>query len=254
MSAETDRGQRPRPKRRLGRRSVERTRELMIDAAVNVLTRSLEDATDHALAVAVANIKVPDVVAEATRIEVAAQGASIDEYHPMTIGALYQIWPTQADFQADVVLHIASVETEVVPTSDTTAAMIASGITGHELLRRTLTEAWEFTRDDRVFRILLACYTRAANPSIRAALSHSYLSFVTKVSEAWLATLSHSGLRVRPPYTTEHIARATAAVIEGFTLQWIADPEALRDPFAESDWDLAIRTAVAVAVAFTEPI
>ena len=104
------------------------------------------------------------------------------------------------------------------------------------------------------FRILLACYTRAANPSIRAALSHSYVSFVTKVSEAWLATLSHSGLRVRPPYTTEHIARATAAVIEGFTLQWIADPEALRDPFAESDWDLAIRTAVAVAVAFTEPI
>jgi len=226
----------------------------MIDAAVNVLTRSLDDATDAALAVAVANIKVPDVVAEATRIEVAAQGASIDEYHPMTIGALYQIWPTQSDFQADVVLHIASVETEVVPTTDTTAAMIARGITGYELLRHTLAEAWEFTRDDRVFRILLACYTRTANPSIRAALSNSYVSFVANVSEAWLATLTASGLRVRAPYTTEHIARATAAVIEGFTLQWIADPAALRDPYGSRDWDLAIRTAVAVAEAFTEPI
>ena len=226
----------------------------MIDAAVNVLTRSLEDATDAALAVAVANIKVPDVVAEATRLEVAAQGASIDEYHPMTIGALYQIWPTQSDFQADVVLHIASLETEVVPTMDTTAAMIERGITGHELLRQTLTEAWQFTRDDRVFRILLACYTRAANPSVRAALSHSYLSFVTKVSEAWVATLTSSGLRVRPPYTTTHIARATAAVIEGFTLQWIADPEALHDPFGANDWDLAVRTAVAVVESLTEPI
>ena len=226
----------------------------MIDAAVNVLTRSLDDATDAALAVAVANIKVPDVVAEATRIEVAAQGASLDDYHPMTIGALYQIWPTQSDFQADLVLHIASLETEVVPTTATTAAMIARGVTGRELLRRTLAEAWEFTRDDRAFRILLACYTRAANPSIRAALSHSYLSFVNNVSEAWLATLTASGLRVRPPYTNAHVARAIAAVIEGFTLQWIADPDALRDPFGADDWDLAIRTAVAVAETFTEPI
>lgn len=254
MTKETERGTRPRPKRRLGRRSVERTRELMIDAAVNVLTRSLDDATDAALSVAVANIKVPDVVAEATRIEVAAQGASIDEYLPMTIGALYQIWPTQSDFQADVVLHIASLETEVVPTTDTTAAMIAMGITGTELLERTLAEAWEFTRDHRTFRILLACYTRAANPSIRAALSDSYRAFVTKVSEAWLATLTHSGLRVRDPYTIAHVARATAAVIEGFTLQWIADPEALRDPYGGDDFDLAVRTAVAVAEAFTEPI
>lgn len=226
----------------------------MIDAAVNVLTRSLDDATDAALAVAVANIKVPDVVAEATRIEVAAQGASLDDYHPMTIGALYQIWPTQSDFQADLVLHIASLETEVVPTTATTAAMIARGVTGRELLRRTLAEAWEFTRDDRAFRILLACYTRAANPSIRAALSHSYLAFVNNVSEAWLATLTASGLRVRPPYTNAHVARAIAAVIEGFTLQWIADPDALRDPFGADDWDLAIRTAVAVAETFTEPI
>jgi hypothetical protein len=254
MSTEIERGPRSGPKRRLGRRSVERTRALMIDAAVNVLTRSLEDTTDAALAVAVANIKVPDVVAEATRIEVASQGASIDEYHPMTIGALYQIWPTQSDFQADVVLHIASLDTEVVPTMETTAAMIERGITGHELLRHTLTEAWQFTRDHRVFRILLACYTRAANPSIRAALSHSHLSFVTKVNDAWLTTLTASGLRPRPPYTIAHIARATAAVIEGFTLQWIADPEALRDPFGANDWDLAVRTAVAIAESFTEPI
>ncbi len=51
-----------------------------------------------------------------------------------------------------------------------------------------------------------------------------------------------------------HIARATAAVIEGFTLQWIADPESLHDPLGANDWDLAIRTAVAVADSFTEPI
>ena len=254
MTTDTGRGPRPRPKRRLGRRPVERTRELMIDAAVNVLARSLDDATDEALAVAVANIKVPDVVAEATRLAVAAEGGSIDEYHPMTIGALYQIWPTQSDFQAELVLRIASLETDVVPTSDTRAAMIERGITGSELLRQTLTAAWEFTRDDPNFRIMLACYTRTANPRIRAALAHTYSSFVSKVSEAWTTTLESTGRRIRAPYTTDHLARATAAVIEGFTLQWIANPAALRDPFATDEWDLASRTAVAVAEAFTEPI
>ena len=241
-------------KRRLGRRPVERTRDLMISAAVNVLTRSLDDETDEALAVAVANLKVPDVVAEATRIEVEAQGGSIDEYHPMTIGALYQIWPTQAEFQADVVLHIAGLETEVVPALETTAALIATGVSGSELLRRTIEQAWEFTRDDPNMRVSLAFFTRAANPRIRAALSHSYSSFVTKVDAAWSATLPAAGLRVREPFTIQHLTRATAAVIEGFTLQWIADPDALADPGNADDWDLATRTAVAVIESFTEPI
>jgi hypothetical protein len=226
----------------------------MIGAAVNVLTRSLDDETDEALAVAVANIKVPDVVAEATRIEVEAQGGSIDEYHPMTIGALYQIWPTQAEFQADVVLHIAGLETEVVPTLDTTAALIATGVSGAELLRRTIEEAWGFTRDDPNMRVSLAFFTRSANPRIRAALSHTYSSFVMKVDEAWSATLTAAGRRVREPFTIEHLTRATAAVIEGFTLQWIADPDALADPDDTGGWDLTIRTAIAVIESFTEPI
>jgi hypothetical protein len=85
-------------------------------------------------------------------------------------------------------------------------------------------------------------------------LSHTYASFVDKVDEAWSATLTGAGRRVREPFTIEHLTRATAAVIEGFTLQWIADPDALADPENTDGWDLAIRTAIAVVESFTEPI
>ena len=226
----------------------------MLTAAMRLLERSVDDDSDDGLAFVVSNIRVTDVVAEATRLAAEQQGGPLDEFHPFTIGALYQIWPTQPEFQAALLLHVTQLRSVVYPTAETTQAHIAEGITGEALRDITMTEAWHHNRSDPLARVLLATYPRIANPQIRHAMATSYGSFFGEVSGAWRLILAECGRRPRPPMTEEHIARAIAAVIEGFSLQWMSDPEALADPYGQDGWDLALRTIVSMLDSLTEPV
>lgn len=240
-------------KRRLARRPVDQTRQLMLTAAVQLLERSVEDDSDDGLAFVVSNIRVTDVVAEASRMAAEEQGGTVDEYHPLTIGALYQIWPTQPEFQAALLLHVTRLRSVVHPTAETTQAHIADGIRGEALRDLTMSEAWHHNRADPLARVLLATYPRIANRQIQDAMGSSYRSFFGEVSKAWRLILEECGRRPRPPLTEEHVARSIAAVIEGFSLQWLSDPGALADPHDEEGWDLALRAVVAMVDALTEP-
>jgi hypothetical protein len=240
-------------KRRLARRPVDQTRHLMLTAATELLERSVDDDSDEALAFAVSHIRVTDVVAEASRIAAAEQGGLADEFHPLSIGALYQIWPTQPEFQSELLLHIAELGSVVHPSAAVTQAHIDAGIRGDRLRDLTMTEAWHYNRIDPLARALLAAYPRIANPHIRTALAKGYDQFFREVAPGWQLIFDECGRRPRAGYTEVHIARAIAAAIEGFTLQWLADPDALADPEGDPEWDLALRTIVAVVESLTEP-
>lgn len=241
-------------KKRLARRPVDQTRELMLTAAVRLLAESVDDDSDQGLAFAVSHIRVTDVVAEASRLAAEEQGGTADEFHPLSIGALYQIWPTQPEFQSELLLHLAAeVGSLVHPTAATTQAHIDEGIRGEALRDLTMREAWQHNRTDPIARAMLAAYPRVANPQIRSHLADGYARFFDQVAPAWQLILTESGRRPRPGYTEVHVARAVAAVIEGSTLQWLADPAALADPEGQDGWDLTMRAIVAVIDAFTEP-
>lgn len=241
-------------KRRLARRPVEQTRSLMLSAAAKLLADSVNDDSEEALAFAVSHIRVTDVVAEASRMAALEQGGTADEFHPLSIGALYQIWPTQPEFQSELLLHIAELGSVVYPTPDTTRAHIDDGVSGTALRDLTMREAWHHNRVDPIARAMLAAYPRAANPQIRSHLADGYAHFFREVAPAWRLILHECGRRMRPGYTEIHLGRAIAAVIEGFTLQWIVDPDALDDPEHDAEWDLALRTVVAVIDSLTEPV
>ncbi len=226
----------------------------MLDAAVNLLIQSLEDRSDDALAWAVAHVRVTDVVAEASKLAAADLGLEPDDYLPLSIGALYQIWPNQAEFQSAVLLHLGALGSTVVPSVEDTQDLIDRGIRGSELLHLTVRQAWEHTRADPIFRATLVAYPRIGNDDIRSIVAGGYEQFILAVSEAWQLTLEAAGRRVTPPHTEEHLARSVAALIEGFALQWLADPTVLDDPFGTSDWDLVTRSAVALVDVLTEPI
>lgn len=239
-------------KKRLPRRSVDETRRAMLDAAVRLVLRTIEEPAADVLTSAVAHIRVTDVVVEATRVVAEELGERAEEYHPFSIGALYHVWPTQTDFQNDLLLHLAYLSAEVVPTIATTAAQIESGLVGEELLYATLRTAWEHTRNDPLFRAMLGAYPYIANEEIRRAIAYQLDEFFTQVARAWRHTLSASGREMRPPFTIEDLARAVAALIGGFALQWLANPtKGLADPVGDPAWDLPTRSIEALIEAFT---
>lgn len=242
-------------KRRLARRPVDQTRALMLAAAVKLLAESVDDESDEGLAFAVSHIRVTDVVAEASRMAAEEQGGSADEFHPLSIGALYQIWPTQPEFQSELLLHLAAdLSSTVYPTPSTTQAHLDEGIRGVALRDLTMREAWLHSRVDPIARAMLAAYPRIANPQIRSHLADGYTNFFEQVAPAWRLILAECGRRPRPGYTEIHVARAVASAIEGFTLQWLADPDVLADPEGDPEWDLPLRAITALIDAFTEPV
>jgi hypothetical protein len=242
------------PKKRLGRRPIEQTRALMLNAAMRLLERSVDDDSDDGLSFVVSNIRVTDVVAEATRLAAEELGGSADEYHPFTIGALYQIWPTQPEFQAALLFHVTQLRSQVYPTAETTQGHIAEGIRGEALRDLTMSEAWHHNRSDPLARVLLAAYPRIANVQIRNAMATSYASFFAEVSKAWRLILAECGRQPRAPFDETHVARSIAALIEGFSLQWLSEPDALADPAGSADSDLAMRAVAALIDSLTEPI
>ena len=242
------------PKRRLARRPVEQTKELMLTAAMRLLERSVDDDSDDGLAFVVSNIRVTDVVAEATRMAADEQGSPLDEFHPFTIGALYQIWPTQPEFQAALLMHVTQLRSVVYPTAETTQAHIAEGITG-EALPRPHHDRGVAPQPVRPAGASAARHVPAdREPADPVRDGHELQSFFGEVSGAWRLILAECGRRPRPPLTEEHVARAIAAVIEGFSLQWLSDPDALADPHGEDGWDLTLRTIVSMLDSLTEPV
>ena len=239
-------------RRRLPRRSVVESRELMLAAAVNLLTESTLDSSEASLAAAAAHVRVTDVVAEATRLAVAAVGGRAEYYVPMTIGALYQIWPTQPDFQADLVLHVAKLESAVVPHPAGIAELVAVGTPSDEIVHRTLTAAVAHMRRDPLTLIQMGFYAHVGNPNVRSALAAGYQTFHDQVIPAWSELLAACQRRIRPPYTIDDLATTIAAVIEGFNQRWFVDPERLRDPFGVPTWDLATRTIETLIAAMTD--
>ncbi|MHB8869323.1 MAG: TetR family transcriptional regulator C-terminal domain-containing protein [Thermoleophilia bacterium] len=238
------------PKRPRRRRSIEETRALMLRAATELVTRATGGTDDELIADVLAGVRVTDVVAEATEIVRADLGEK--NLAPMTTGALYQVWPTQPDFQADLALHIAQLQGDVVPNPSTTSELMDEGLPLHEVLRRTIGEAFAFQREDPVFRVMLGFYQRAENPRLRSTLRESYAVFGVQARDAWSAMLRRYGLRTRPPFEVDDLATAVAALIEGLTLRWIAEPDRLRDPAGEEGWTLLTRSVIALFDAFTE--
>ena len=47
---------------------------------------------------------------------------------------------------------------------------------------------------------------------------------------------------------------SVAALIEGFSLQWLSDPTALADPGGQPDWDLPLRAVTSLVDSLTEPV
>lgn len=110
---------------RMPRRTPEETRELMLRAAVDLIRERALAAGDDVLSDVLAHVRLTQVASRATQIVRAETGDQ--KAKAITTGAIYQQWPTQADFQVDLLFHIADLQSAVVPNVPDSAAFFRKG-------------------------------------------------------------------------------------------------------------------------------
>ena len=217
-------------RRRLPKRTREQTRALMLRAATDLVCARLEDASDEAVSAALAHVQLTEVAARATQIvrsEVRAETWN-HEVAAITTGAIYQVWPTQAEFQADLLFHIAELDASFEPIIEEVRRIAAAGIAAGDPVGTTLTamigRSFEHTRSSPVFYVSLCFYLHSGNERVRQVLRHGQSSFVEAIRPVWQMLLDGYGLRMRRPYGVDELAAVIGLLIEGFALQWVRDP------------------------------
>jgi hypothetical protein len=245
-------------RRRLPKRSREETRALMLRAATELVCEGLADSSDAAVSAALAHIQLTEVAARANVIVRAElpHGEVDGRVAAITTGAIYQVWPTQGEFQADLLFHLAELDAAFGPALDEVAGIVAAGAGGGRPLQETLAAmievSFRHTRDSAIFYASLGFYLRSGNERVRAVLRHGDDDFLAAIGPVWQALLDGYGLRMRAPYAVADLSISIGAMLEGFALQWKRQPERTSDPLGEEGWSLPARLAAMIVCQMTE--
>jgi hypothetical protein len=251
--------QRSGPRRRMPKRSKEETRALMLRAAVDLLRERALSQGDEVVSAALAHVRVADIADRATELVRAELGAADDGRAgatAITTGAVYQVWPRQADLQVDLLFHIADLQAVLVPGAAETVRRFAeaarSGARLEDVLRGTAEEIWRVYRDDPIVRVELSFLIAAVDPRVRAALAHRRERFGASADQVWQGLLDAYGLQIRAPYRLRDLTTAIAAQVVGSVVLWWADPQVLADPF-EGRLSLTAHIVTTLVRELTEP-
>ncbi len=244
-------------RRRLPKRTREQTRALMLRAATDLVCGRLRDSSDEAISAALAHVQLTEVAARATRIvrsEVRADTWDHD-VAAITTGAIYQVWPSQAEFQADLLFHIAELDASFEPIIAEVRAIGAAGIAAGDPVGTTLAamvaRSFEHTRSSPVFYVSLCFYLQSGNELVRKVLRHGQSAFVEAIRPVWQMLLDGYGLRMRPGFGIDDLASVIGLLIEGFALQSVRGAGIGGD--GGLDTSLPCRTAQMLFDQMTEP-
>jgi AcrR family transcriptional regulator len=240
---------------RMPRRTPQETRELMLRAAVELIRERAQASGDEVLAAALAHLRLTQVAQRATAIvrEHTHDGAAT----AITTGAIYQHWPTQADFQIDLLFHIADLQATLVPGLAESVVQFrdaeSEDLPLETVLMRLMEEVHRHYREDPLFRVELSFLLGAGDPRLQAAIAHRQATFYETADRAWQALLDTYGQQMRQPFAIRDLTRAMAAQVAGSVVVWFADPDILLDPLGEQDASLMSRVMLAIFHRLTEP-
>jgi hypothetical protein len=159
----------------------------MLRAATELVCEGISDSSDAAVAAALAHVQLTEVAARATRIvaaELAAGavpgGGSVPDgdagpardVAPITTGAIYQVWPTQAEFQADLLFYIGELDAAYEPAIAAVAEIVAAGVAAGQPAELTLAQlvgwSYERTRESPAFYVSLGFFLSSGNARVRS--------------------------------------------------------------------------------------
>lgn len=227
----------------------------MLRAAVDLLRERAQASGGEVLAAALAHLRLTQVAQRATAIvreQTGDEGAKA-----ITTGAIYQQWPSQAEFQVDLLFHIADLQARLEPGLAESMARFreaqAEALPLEALLIRLMEEVHRHYREDPLFRVELGFLLGAGDERLRAAIAHRQAVFYEDADRAWQALLDTYGRVMRDPFVVRDLTRAMAAQIVGSVVIWFADPDIIRDPLGEEGASLMSRAMVAIFDRLTIP-
>ena len=227
----------------------------MLRAAVDLIRDRAQASGDEVLAAALAHLRLTHVAQRATAI--VREQTQDAEATAITTGAIYQQWPSQADFQIDLLFHIADLQATLVPGLAESVVQFrqaeSEDLPLETVLMRLMEEVHRHYREDPLFRVELSFLLGAGDDRLRAAIAHRQATFYEVADQAWQALLDTYGLRMRRPFAIRDLTRAMAAQVVGSVVVWFSDPDILHDPLGEEDASLMSRVMVAVFDRLTEP-
>ena len=235
-------------KPRRTRRSAEATRELMLRAGTRLAVERLLEADEDAAARALAHIRLTDVAKKATEIE---RGEG-EGRGPITTGAIYQFWPSQAAFQADLMVHLLT--EEPLPAEDRLAArtleLIAAGGDVEDIFAELALTAYRTARRNDIYDLSLLFVPYSRLPRVGEALRQVYREQTESAQPIFHALLLAGNLKVREPFELADMMVAISALHDGFRIQEHSGAVAGDTTRGES---VLVTATVAIFRAFTEP-
>lgn len=232
----------PRPGPRRRRRNAEETRDLLLQAGASLVLDSLaaDQASDGG---PLAHIRVQDVVREASRNQETA----------LTTGAIYNIWPTQSDFQVDLMFHI--LKEGMFPGADPVlrlaGELFAQRLPFELIGHRLSDEAFRIDVESPVARATAAFSALAGVPAIREALRAAHGTLLESNRILYSQLLTYSGLRIREPYTLDQLITVLDALAGGLASKYFIVPEEFEVP--EGETSIVALASEGAFQAFCEP-
>jgi AcrR family transcriptional regulator len=186
-----------------------------------------------------------------------------------TSGAAYRYWPNQHEFQRDVIIAALRLRagSAVADTVAMIRRLVEDGAPFSEIIRVGSAANLHRWPDDAVYFATLALRSATyADEDLRDVSKERLVAGLDEYVDLYEAMLRLSDRRMRPPFTTRHLALLFGALGEGFTLQaslgldhpcfpggavdgGSADAEAV-----ERDWTLLAIAVRALVEELTEPL
>jgi hypothetical protein len=170
----------------------------------------------------------------------------------VTTGAIYNLWPTQVDFQVELLLHVAQLQSVLTPGLDESLDRFRAardrGTAVEQVVADLAQEVYERDRQDPLFRVELGFLIGVHDQRVQQALAHRRESFLATADTAWQSLLDVYGLRVSPSRQIRDLTAAAAACLIGATVLSFADPRG-----NETTPGVAAQSVVAVFRALTQP-
>jgi hypothetical protein len=230
------------------RRTREETRDLLLTAAVRlVMARIVGD--DSASVNPLADVLLTDVLEEANRT---ASGTSPNG-RAMTTGAAYNIWPTQADFQADLLSRV--LDEAATPGIERVRAATLNGLARQLSWRAVLADTIEVdyreSFDEPSMFLMIGLAALAAPGDVAAGERRGNERYLAETGELLAAIIRYAGRRLRGGRSIDDLVWAIEALEVGYLLRMRIDPEIPLRPAADGDSALAA-AAAGIVEAFTE--
>ncbi len=231
------------------------TRRLLLEAGVDLVRERATQTGDEVVGGALAHVRLTQVATRAT----ALRRARGDPHAPaVTTGAIYNLWSSQVDYQADLLLHIAGIQANLaVDAAKADAAYRAAAAAGKPLddvLRDLALRVRKRYAEDALFAVALGFAASAADPRVQRALRFRQDAFLAATELAWQSLLDAYHLQLRPPYTRRHLAIAISSQFQGSVSMGYGNPDMDADPAgAGGPSSLAAHAITAIFHAMTMP-